>query len=460
MRATRLIAWILGALAALVVVAMFIVTQLVDANRFKPQIQRAVAEATGRELTIDGDLELDWFPWLSVRVESAKLANPAGFAGPPLLTVKQANIGARLFPLLDGRLELDRIRLDGLDVQLHRLADGRANWDGLGGAATDKPADAASRWSLAGVGGLELRNSAITLINDRNASRLVVSSLEADVEPWAPGQPVKWSAAAGVTSGEGATQGVRISSTTLWQGEAVSFTATSLTLALRAAATAKDGLTVRAVLPKIDIDLAKDLYSLAPFSATLGDAADDRAELKIGAMQLNLAGEAPQSTITLNLDAKSLRALLVDAGIQTPITTDPKALGAFGLDGRIVLAAGGLTVEPLTLRLDDTTLRGRVTRAAGNANDASRAVPVTEFALQGDHMDIGRYLEPADADTPPFKFPTATLQTLQARGTIDLATATLGTAKMKGVTLRLVLDDAGLRNQPPDQPPAQLLEKR
>jgi uncharacterized protein involved in outer membrane biogenesis len=46
-RATRLIAWILGAIAALVVVAMFIVTQMVDANRFKPQIQRAVAEASG-----------------------------------------------------------------------------------------------------------------------------------------------------------------------------------------------------------------------------------------------------------------------------------------------------------------------------------------------------------------------------------------------------------------------------
>jgi AsmA protein len=72
---------------------------------------------------------------LSVRVGAASLANPAGFEGASLLSVKQANIGARLLPLLDGRLELDRIRLDGLDVQLHRLADGRANWDGLGATA-------------------------------------------------------------------------------------------------------------------------------------------------------------------------------------------------------------------------------------------------------------------------------------------------------------------------------------
>jgi AsmA protein len=457
-RATRLIAWILGAIAALVVVAMFIITQMVDANRFKPQIQRAVAEASGRELTIDGDLELDWFPWLSVRVGAASLANPAGFEGPSLLSVKQANIGARLFPLLDGRLELDRIRLDGLDVQLHRLADGRANWDGLGATAAEKPEQTASRWSLAGVGGLELRNSAITLTDDRDASRLVVSSLQADVDPWAPGQPVKWSAAAGVRSGTGkaAVQGVRISSITAWQGDTVTLTGTSLTLALRAAATAKDGLTVRAILPKIEADLARDLYALAPFSATLGDAADYRAELKIGAVQLSLAGETPQFDTVLNLDAKSLRALLVDAGVKAPITTDPKALGALGIDARIALANGGFSIEPLTLKLDDTTLRGRVTRAASTSVDASSAAQTTEFALQGDRMDIGRYLEPDDADTPPFKFPTAALQALQARGTIDLATATLGEAKMKGVTLRLVLDESGLRNQPPDQP----LEKR
>lgn len=448
MRATRLIAWIFGAIAALVVVAMFIVTQLVDANRFKPQIQRAVAEATGRTLSIDGDLELDWFPWLSVRVESATLANPAGFAGPPLLTVQQANIGARLFPLLDGRLELDRVRLDGLDVQLHRLADGRANWDGLGGNAVDDPADAASRWSLAGIGGFELRNSTVTLIDDRDASRLVLSSLQADVDPWEQGQPVKWSAAAGVQSGQGNTagamQGVRVSSITAWQGDMITLTGTSLTLALRASATAKDGLTVRALLPKIEMDLAKDLYALAAFNATLGDSADDRGELKVGAVQLNLAADTPQFTSTLSLDAKSLRALLVAAGVSAPITTDPAALGAFGLEGRVALAAGALTVEPLTVRLDATTLRGRVTRAAGEA-------PVTEFALQGDHMDIGRYLEPDDADTPPFKFPTAALQALQARGTVDLATATLGTAKMKGVTLRLVLDEAGLRNLPAEK---------
>lgn len=446
MRATtRLIAWILGAIAALVVVAMFVVTQVVDANRFKPQIQRAVAQASGRELRIDGDLELDWFPWLSVRVESAKLANPPGFEGPPLLTVKQANIGARLFPLLDGRLELDRIRLDGLDVQLHRLADGRANWDGLGADPAEKRADAASRWSLAGIGGFELRDSTITLLDDRDRSRLVISSLQADVDPWESGQPVKWSAAAGVQSGQGnedgATQGVRISSITVWQGELITLTSTSLTLAMRAAASAKGGLTVRALLPKIEADLAKDLYSIAAFSALLGDSAEERAELKVGALQLNLAGASPELNTSVNFDAKSLRALLVDAGVSAPITTDPNALGGFGFDGRIALSAGGLTIEPLSLRLDSTTLRGRITRAAG-------AAPVLEFALRGDHMDIGRYLEPEDADTPPFKFPTSFLQALRARGTIDLATATLSDAKLKGVTLRLVLDEAGLRNQP------------
>ena len=44
--------------------------------------------------------------------------------------------------------------------------------------------------------------------------------------------------------------------------------------------------------------------------------------------------------------------------------------------------------------------------------------------------------------------PTATLKALKFRGEIELEQATLDDIVMKGVTLRLVLDEQGLRSEP------------
>ena len=52
---------------------------LVDPNSFKPRIEAAVREATGREFTLVGDIELGFFPWLALRTGEGRFGNPPGF---------------------------------------------------------------------------------------------------------------------------------------------------------------------------------------------------------------------------------------------------------------------------------------------------------------------------------------------------------------------------------------------
>jgi hypothetical protein len=61
---------------------------------------------------------------------------------------------------------------------------------------------------------------------------------------------------------------------------------------------------------------------------------------------------------------------------------------------------------------------------------------------------VARYIPPADPDSEPFVLPTAMLKQLKFRGVIELAQATMDDIVMKGVTLRLLLDDQGLRAEP------------
>jgi AsmA protein len=120
----------------LILAGVVVLTPLfLDPNDFKDQVSAQVARATGRELTLAGDLSLSLFPWIGIEVRDATLAQPPGFGDEPFASIAQAQVRARLLPLIQGRLELDEIRGRGLSLNLIRAADGRANWDDLTGAA-------------------------------------------------------------------------------------------------------------------------------------------------------------------------------------------------------------------------------------------------------------------------------------------------------------------------------------
>jgi AsmA protein len=135
------------------------------------------------------------------------------------------------------------------------------------------------------------------------------------------------------------------------------------------------------------------------------------------------------------------RALLAATGIEAPKTTDPRALGKLQLKLAWQFENGAIGIEPLALTVDDTSFTGNFRRGAGED-------PIGEFALRGDSLDIARYIPPPDPASEPFVLPTAALKALNFRGQIELERATLDDVVMKGVTLRLVLDEAGLRNEP------------
>ena len=58
-RSVKLLSIVLAAMLVLVVVAIVIVATF-DWNRAKPWLTRTVADATGRSVAIDGDLQVSW----------------------------------------------------------------------------------------------------------------------------------------------------------------------------------------------------------------------------------------------------------------------------------------------------------------------------------------------------------------------------------------------------------------
>ena len=161
-RILKLLGIVGGAVLAVIVIAMVGLTLLFDPNDYKEEISVAVEQATGRQLRLDGDLELDIFPRLRIAVGAAELGNAEGFGDEPFASIQGAGLAVGLLPLLSRRVEIDEARLEGLVLNLARNEQGRNNWQDMGGTAAPEPVSSTAEDTADGEG-LELDVGAIVI---------------------------------------------------------------------------------------------------------------------------------------------------------------------------------------------------------------------------------------------------------------------------------------------------------
>lgn len=117
------------AVVALIALLAFVAT--FDANNYKPQIIEQVEKATGRDFKIDGEINLSIFPWVGLKVEDVVLGNEQGFRAKQFAAIKQLDVKVNVLPLLKKQVEINVIRLHGLDVSLEIAKNKSNNWSSL-----------------------------------------------------------------------------------------------------------------------------------------------------------------------------------------------------------------------------------------------------------------------------------------------------------------------------------------
>jgi AsmA protein len=409
----RLFKWVslgLGALVALVVLGVLVVVWLVDPNSFKSNIEAAVSERTGREFRLTGDIELGFFPWLSLTTAEGRFGATPAFGPEPLVAWKSAKLGVKLFPLLRGEVVADRIHLDGANLRLVKHADGSANWLGFGGT---EPADPNAKPLQLNIDGLEIENSNVLFIDESVPRRVEIKAFNLTTDQISLGEP---------------------------------FTDTEMAGVLHMDGFAAEGVPFKVEVPEVNLPADFSSVDVKEFSIAFG-------VLQAGGKAGGALGEKPKLAGELETNTFDPRALLTSVGVAAPKTTDPKALGQLRFEGQWAFDAGAIELETFELVLDSTNFKGHFKRPAGD--DA-----VGEFLLAGTDIDIARYIPPTDPDSEPFVLPTAALKALRFRGEVRLARATLDDIEMKDVTLRLLLDEQGLRSVAKPAAAASAVEKK
>lgn len=405
MRVARWILGIAGVVVLLVVAAALVATLVINPDRYRGNIENAVRRETGRPFALAGHLRLTWFPWLGMHMGAARLGNPPGAAGPDLLGWRSAELRVRLLPLLlHHQLEVGRIRIVGADVHLHRGPRGESSWDDL--IARLRPGGTASPWAITWAG-LDIEQSSFDYVDERRHEHLSLADWRLSVGPWPPAAPLSLS---------------------------TSFLLRANTLGDHGLPAAAGALN----LPADGVRVSLDVPRLQVTSAASGSVEVLAPQWSIGMAEAQLAGAidatrdaAGQLTASGSLTAAvpSLRELAGTLGLGLPKLEDPASLGALSLSGSWSYRGGMLAVEPLTAKLDSTTLTGWAARSA-------HPQPSWTFALRADQVDFGRYLTQAK-EQKPFELPVRALQSLHAQGTLELERARIGGTTVRDLRLQV-----------------------
>ena len=427
MRIFRIVAIVAGALVTLVVIGVVALLLFVDPNRYRGDIERVAKEHSGRVLTIHGKLELKIFPWLALSVHDMQLSNPAEFGSqPPFLTVQNASIGVKLLPLLGKRLEVSRIALNGVNLNLVSRGD-ENNWKDLSGpkGAAETPTSTPASQGSVTIEGVDLARSSLVYRDELKKSTTQIANLELHTGPLetAPDRT-----ALGSVDLQGSYLAVPAEQHPSAQAKPLAF---SLHTA---------GLTLA--------------------NATLAPA---KVELKVGDSTLvfSVAGDKMSTervvTGSVAVPTTSARKLLQSFGITPPITRDSGALSAFGLQTNFRLTRQQLQLSALHLTLDDT-------RVEGTAAIEDLGTSALSFDLNVNGINVDRYRSPvekparapvdkttagpAPAKAPPTTLPIETLRKLDAHGTLRVASATFSNIVFTDVVMPLAAKDGHLRLGP------------
>ena len=116
-------------LAVAVVVAGVAILKSLDFNEYRGLIAEQAKAATGRDLTIKGELSLELSLNPAIAVEGVTFANAPWGTRPEMVKLKRLSAEVELLPLLTGDIRLKRLVLVGLDLLAETDAKGRGNWE-------------------------------------------------------------------------------------------------------------------------------------------------------------------------------------------------------------------------------------------------------------------------------------------------------------------------------------------
>lgn len=159
-----------------------------NSDAFMEDMADELSDILERKVSIDGPVELSFFPWLGLAIEDVTIANVAGFDG-DFSTIGRLAVKVRLLPLLDGDIDADVIEAEDVAVSLVRGNDGeRNNWDNLATDVTSADAEDPGGFDIVGVRGIIINDADISFTDRQSGTIFRLNDLNVRTGSFTPGR--------------------------------------------------------------------------------------------------------------------------------------------------------------------------------------------------------------------------------------------------------------------------------
>ena len=162
MRIATLVKVLTGLVVLIVAVAVAAVL-VIDPNEYKDEIVATVEDRTGRDFSIDSDIDLKLGLTPSFAVSGVRIANAKWGSRPEMITVGEFAAEVALLPLIFGNLQINRLVLRDADILIETDSNGRSNLDFAAAETKEENGEGAS--DLPQINDVLIENAVLTLIN-------------------------------------------------------------------------------------------------------------------------------------------------------------------------------------------------------------------------------------------------------------------------------------------------------
>lgn len=413
----------LAVLIGLILLALVLLVFLFDPNIFKPRIE-ALARDQGVALTINGDLGWTLWPSLGIDVNQIRVA---ALSAPetPIAQLEEASLLLAIKPLFRGEVVVHHVLVDGAAIDLSVDEQGTGNWEALmdedstaatttpapaeatAPAPSDAAADEGQQMQLA-IEKISLSNSALTYSDAESGQHIALRDITLNVAQFN------------------------------LQGEPFDMDV-SLTASISDAQQPAQPLTLETRIQH-QMQLAEDFNTLALRDGQLKllIKGPKNGDLTINYRVLtNDLETEPRFEGELSIPAFNAKNVL--AALSSDMeTAEQYALTDVSLNTRFAGNTQSVAFDPLTLKLDRTTIKG--TLAVTDFDTTA-----LKLVLNGDRINVDHYLAPesetkaADTDAASGDeelIPLDTLKALNADISTDFAQMTVADMPLKNISLR------------------------
>ena len=358
----KLVKYLLMAGGGLVLVVGGVVAYIAatfNPNSYKPQVIQMVKDKKQRDLKLDGDIKLKFWP--SIGADLGKISLSEFKSDKEFAAVDSLRVSLKLMPLLSKKLVVDEVEVRGVRAAIVKFKDGRMNIDDL--LSKDEKKQEQFEFDIDHVA---VENAALTYRDEAQGAQYALSNVNLKTGRIAPNVPGK----------------IDLSMTVKGNKPAI-----DLGIALKT---------------KLTFDLEQQVFSLQDMGLeTKGAAADLKnlnlkasgsvvAKLKAGELTTDklavaMTGVSGKDNLDIKLDAPKLQ-ITKDKATGEKVTVAAKITNAQGVtQANVVLPgiegtaaafkAAGMTLD-LDIKQGDQTIKGKVTSPlSGNFQTQQISLP-------------------------------------------------------------------------------------